>query len=171
MLRNWNDFNLMLRDIALIEVSVVEAAAKRNDAMIDAETTYNSTTAPLLAKKAALGDELERFYKAHRKEVEVDGKRSIDLDFGRAGMRKGNPTLKCLRGWKWEAVLDAIKRRFARNEDRLDQLVTTKESVNKDAVKSFGFSEDELAAIGVKIKQADELFFETFPDKAVKEAA
>ncbi len=171
MLRNWNDFNLMLRDIALIEVSVSEAAAKRNEAMIEAETTYNSTTAPLLAKKAALSDELERFYKAHRKEVEVDGKRSIDLDFGRAGMRKGNPTLKCLKGWKWEGVLEAIKLHFARSKDRLDQFITMKESVNKEAVKSFGFEADELAAIGVKIKQTDDFYYEVFPDKAVKEAA
>jgi hypothetical protein len=73
--------------------------------------------------------------------------------------------------WKWDRVLDAIKKRFARNQDRIDQIVITKESVNKDAVKSAGFTEDELAAIGVKVKQADEFFFEPFPDKAVKEAA
>jgi phage host-nuclease inhibitor protein Gam len=171
MLRNWKDFNLMLREIALIDVGVSAAAAERNEAMITAETTYNTATAPLLAKRAALGDELERFYRAHRKEVETDGKRSIELDFGRAGMRKGNPTLSCLKGWKWDRVLDVIKKRFSRNPDRIDQLVITKESVNKDGVKSAGFSEDELAEIGVKIKQADEFFFEPFPDKAVQEAA
>ncbi len=171
MIRNWSDFDSMLREIALIDVAVTTAAATRNEAMITAETTYNTAAAPLLAKRAALGDELEAYYKTHRKEVEVEGKRSIDLTFGRAGMRKGNPTLSCLKGWKWEKVLAAIKKRFARNEDRLEQLITTKESVNKDGVKAAGFDADELAAIGCKIRQDDEFFFEVFPDKAADRAA
>lgn len=166
MLRNWQDFDQMLRDIALIDISVAAAATTRNDAMIAAETTYNTATAPLLAKRAALGDELEAFYLKHRKEVEADGKRSIELSFGKAGMRKGNPRLSCLKGWKWERVIEAIKARFARNRDRLDQLITTKESINKDAVKSAGFDADELAAIGCKIRQDDEFYFEVFPEKA-----
>jgi phage host-nuclease inhibitor protein Gam len=171
MIRNWSDFDSILRDIALIDVSVAKAAAARNQVMIEAETTYNTATAPLQAKRMALGAELELYYKAHRKDVESGGTRSIDLTFGRAGMRKGNPTLSCLKGWKWEKVLDAIQRRFARNSERLDQLVITKTSINKDGVKSAGFSEEELAAIGCKVKQADEFWYETFPEKAQERAA
>jgi phage host-nuclease inhibitor protein Gam len=141
MIRNWSDFDRILREIALMDIQISEAASTRNEAMIEAETTYNTASAPLLAKRLALGEELEMYYKAHRKEVESEGKRSIELNFGRAGMRKGNPKLSCLKGWKWGAVLDAIKKRFARNSDRIEQLVITKESINKDGVKSAGFSE------------------------------
>jgi phage host-nuclease inhibitor protein Gam len=164
MLNNWNDFDARLREIALIDVAVSEAAATRNEAMIAAETDYNTKASPLLAKRAALGDELEVFYKKHRKEVEAEGKRSIELTFGEAGMRKGNPTLSCIKGWKWDRVLETIKKRFARQADRLEALVTTKESVNKDGVKAAGFTDEELAAIGCKIKQDDEFWFKVFPD-------
>ncbi|MGE5488074.1 MAG: host-nuclease inhibitor Gam family protein [bacterium] len=170
MLLNWNDFNLALRQIALIDLSIAKAAAERDDAILTATTTYNSTTAPLLAKREALAEQMELFYRAHRKEVEAEGKRSIELDFGRAGMRKGNPKLCCLKGWNWERVLQAIKNRFAKKPDRLEQFVITKESVNKDAVKSAGLSEDELAQLGLKVRQKDEFYFETFPE-AVQEAA
>ena len=165
-LRNWNDFNLTLREIALIDLRVAEATTERDQAKLTAEATYNTATAPLVAKREALGAELEQFYRAHRKEVEADGKRSIELDFGRAGMRRGNPTLACLKGWKWERVLQAIKDRFEKKPDRLEQLITTKESINKDGVKSAGFSQEELAAIGVKIKQDEEFFYEPFIENA-----
>jgi phage host-nuclease inhibitor protein Gam len=166
VIRNWTDFDNVLREIALMDVRVTEASATRNEAMLTAETTFNTAVAPLLAKRAALGDELENFYKGHRKEVEGEGKRSIDLAFGCAGMRKGNPKLSCLKGWKWDRVLDAIKRRFARNADRLEQFITTKQSVNKDGVKASRLTDAELAEIGVKIRQDDEFYFEVFPDKA-----
>lgn len=169
MLKNWNDCDYMLREIALIDIAVSEADGTRKQIILNAELEYKKATAPSLARRETLVEELEGFYRAKRKEVEVGGRRSIDLNFGRLGMRLGKPTLSLAKGWKWERVLQAIKERWSRNTELLKVLVTTKESVNKDGIKSH-LDEDALAQVGLRLKQGDEFFYETYPEKA-KQAA
>lgn len=165
-MRNWTDFDTVLRQIALIDLAVAEAESVRSAAIIDAETEYQEATAGNLARRKHLAEELEEFYREHRKEVEDAGKRSMELTFGRAGIRKGNPTLALRKGWKWPAVIDAVKAKF-RDWERF---VSVKESAKKDALKDAKLADDELAEIGLKIRQGEEFFFETFPEKA-REAA
>lgn len=166
-MQTWNDADDMLRAIAVIDLQVEEAASARDAKVLDAQTEYSRVTAPKLAWREVTAAELEGFYKTQRKKVEADGKRSIDLNYGRVGMRLGKPTLATLKGWKWEKVLNAIKQRWGRKPDLLESLVNTKETVNKDGVKSK-LSDEDLAAVGLKIKQDDEFFFETFPEKLRK---
>lgn len=165
MIKTWNDCDNMLREIALIDIAASDADGTRKQTIIDAELEYKKATAPSLAKRETLVEELEGFYRSRRKEVETSGKRSLDLNFGRLGMRLGKPTLALAKGWKWDRVLAAIKERWSRNTDLLKALITTKESVNKDVVKSR-LNEEDLAMVGLRVKQGDEFFFETFPDKA-----
>lgn len=168
MLNDWQDADKALREIAVLDLVMTEASARRQEALLVAEEAYKRETAPLATRKAELETELEAFYKANRKKVEADGRRSVDLAFGRLGMRKGKPTLALAKGWKWERVLYAIKERWAKNKDLLESLVTTKESVNKEGCKSR-LDEEKLALVGLKVKQEDEFYYETFPEK-VQEA-
>jgi len=169
MLRNWEEFDSTLREIALIDLDVEECDRIRDKEILEARMRHDEKTKPLLAKRAELAGELEAYYKAHRREVEKTGKRSVELRFGRAGMRKGNPRLALMKGWKWEKVLVAIKERWGRTA-LFQHLVKVRESVNKDGLKAK-LGEEELASIGVRIKQSDEFFFETFPDKVKRSAA
>lgn len=169
MINNWNDCDNVLREIALIDLAVSRAETAKQRAMLDAETQYSAATAPLLARREEMAAEVESFYRANRKEVEASGKRSKELSFGRIGMRLGNPTLALAKGWKWEKVLAAIKERWSRQPDLLKSLVTVKESVNKEGVKSR-LDEAGMAAVGLRLKQEDEFFIETFPEK-VRQAA
>lgn len=164
MLNDWKDADQALREIAVIDLMITEASGRRQEALLVAEEAYKVETAELVAKKALRVTELEAFYKANRKKVELDGRRSIDLAFGRLGMRKGKPTLALVKGWKWERVLYAIKERWARNKDLLESLVNTKESVNKEGCKSR-LDETQMALVGLKVKQEDEFYYETFPEK------
>jgi len=166
-MQDWNDADKKLREIALIDVKVAEAKAECDRAQLDAQTEYARTTAPLLANREVAAIDLETFYKSQRKKVEADGKRSIELNHGRMGMRLGNPTLALLKGWKWEKVLLAIKERWHGKKDLLSAIVTTKESVNKDGVKA-NLAEEDLARVGLKIKQDDEFFLEVFQDKVAR---
>lgn len=168
MLNDWKDADEALREIAVIDVVIGEADGRRQESLLIVEEAYKQETARLMTKKAELATELEAFYKSNRKKVEADGRRSIDLAFGRLGMRKGKPTLALAKGWKWERVLYAIKERWAKNKDLLESLVTTKESVNKEGCKSR-LDEEKLALVGLKVKQEDEFYYETFPEK-VQEA-
>ena len=162
-MQNWNDADMKLREIALIDVRVAEAKAECDRRQLDAQTDYSLITAPLLASREVIAGELETFYKSQRKKVEAEGKRSMELNHGRLGMRLGKPTLALVKGWKWDKVLYAIKERWSRKPDLLEAIVTTKESVNKDGVKAH-LAEDDLARVGLKIKQDDEFFLEVFQD-------
>jgi hypothetical protein len=169
-MQTWNDADKTLCEIARIDAAVADAKAIKDQIQLEAEGDFQKMTAPLLATKAVYVGELEAFYKTQKKKVEADGKRSVELAFGRLGMRKGNPTLALLKGWKWDKVLAEIKVLFARKADTLKALVNTKESCNKDGIKAQ-LDADALAKIGLKLTQDDEFYYETFPEKVNTTAA
>ncbi|MFB3828936.1 MAG: host-nuclease inhibitor Gam family protein [Bryobacteraceae bacterium] len=165
MIRNWNEFDRKLKEIALLDLSCAEHARVRDLAVIAATTQYDSETKPLLKIRDNITADLEEFYRTHRKEAETGGKKSIELNFGRAGIRLGNPTLALAKGMTWGQVIGKIKARIAQWEP----FIRSKEEVNKEALKAK--PAEELAALGLRIKQGEEFWFETFPDKAVDAAA
>lgn len=165
MLNNWNDCDNHLREIGVIDLVLTEQEAARKEALLVTQNAYETAARKHIARRDTLVAELEAFFKANRRKVEAEGKRSVDLTFGRIGMRKGNPTLALAKGWKWEKVLAAIKERWAREKDLLLSIVNTKESVNKDGVKSR-LDEEQMALVGLRLKQDDEFFVEPFAEKA-----
>jgi len=77
--------------------------------------------------------------------------KSAASSLGLFGFRTGNPKLVLLnRKWKWDDVLSALK-----SLGKMD-FIRTKEEPDKDALKKL--SDEELAAIGLRIDQ-DEAFF------------
>lgn len=166
MIRDWNDFDRALRDIALIDIDVTEAGRARGLALISAETQYEQDTKTRLAARASKVKDLEKFYRQHRKEVEAAGKKSKDLNFGRAGLRTGAKKLALMKGFKWPEVLAAVKENFT----DWTKFVRVKESLKKDVMKS-DLGTEALEALGVTVKQPEEFWIETFPEKAVSEAA
>jgi phage host-nuclease inhibitor protein Gam len=165
MVRNWNDFDNKLKEIALIDIAITEAGRARDLALIGAETRYKDATATRLAARVALVKDLEKFYRANRREAEAGGKKSKEMNFGRAGIRAKAATLKLLRGFKWADVIGAIKENYTQWE----QFIRTKESVNKDAVKR-SMKPEELDSLGMSLKSGEEFFIETFPEKAAEAA-
>lgn len=169
MIKDWIECDNLLREIGVIDLICEEENSKLDQALLEAKNEHRKATAPLIAKKVALEAELEAFHKARRKEIEQDGKRSRELTFGVIGMRKGKPRLALAKGWKWPAVLAEVKERWAKS-DLLKTLVKTKETLNKDGIKSR-LDEAELETIGLQIKQGDEFYYETFPEKVRKATA
>jgi phage host-nuclease inhibitor protein Gam len=167
MIINWTDFDHKLREIALLDLSVAEHARVRDLALVNAQTTFDASTASTIAIRTRLAGELETFYRMHRKEVEeVQGKKSVELTFGRAGLRSKAASVAFLKGYKLIQVIAAIKQ----HTTKWSNLIRTKESLNKPELKKL--DADTLAKYGLKMKPAgDEFFFETFPEKAVGEAA
>lgn len=66
------------------------------------------------AQKVALGAAIEAYYREHRSEIEVDGKKSLQLHSGVIGMRApSNPALIPLNDkWSWERITDMVKELF-----------------------------------------------------------
>lgn len=167
MIHNWNEFDQKLKQVAIIDANVSGHARSRDLALVDAQAAYDRATKTPLALRDSIASELERFYKSHRKEVEADGKKSIELNFGRAGCRAKAARLELMKGFKWPDVIAAIKANFA----IWKAYIRTKESVDKEALKKAKLDPETLAQLHVALRSGEEFFFETFPEKATAEAA
>jgi phage host-nuclease inhibitor protein Gam len=166
MFRNWEDFNKALRRVALIDLRVAEADQKRQTAILEITKIFEQQTAVALKDRADVIEQLEIFYRAHRKEVEAEGRRSMEFTYGKAGMRKGAPKLTLRKRWNWEKVKDALRLAFADG-----RFLRVKEDVDKEAVKAAALPEEQLAELGLRIVQEEEFWFETYPDRAADAAA
>lgn len=165
---SWDDFDQKLREVALIDLDVTDAGRDRDLALIEAQTAYDRATATRLATREVIEAALEKFYRANRKEVEAGGKRSVELTFGRAGIRAKAATLRTRRGVKWSDVVARIKDTVIGWE----RFIQTKESVKKDEVKrgiAAGVIAEEV--VGVTAKAGEEFFVETFPEKVERASA
>ena len=160
-----DDFDGVLREIALIDATVTGADVDRQNDIITAEGTFAARTKTLTDRRALLAEQLQLFYRANRKEIEgPKKKKSIELRFGSAGIKISAPSLRTLKGWTWEKVLTAI-----RGPER-SRFVRSKETVDKAALKAAKLPDHELALIGVKVHQSETFWFETKP-AATKEPA
>jgi hypothetical protein len=162
MIKNWTEFDLRLRAIAPIDLKLTGYARERDEAKLSADTVFKAMADPILTSRDAIAEEMEIYFKANRKEID---KKSIELDFGRAGMRLSPPKLALRKGWKWERVLAAVKAKFA----DWSPFISVKEALNKEVLKA-NLTESVLADIGLKLKQDEEFFIETYPDKVAKAA-
>ena len=81
--------------------------------------------------------------------------RSLDLTHAIIGWRTGMPSLKLLRGWSWDRVLETLKAVGCPH-------IRINEEVNKQAIlddrENIGAT--GLRAMGVEVKQTDSFFIE-----------
>jgi hypothetical protein len=164
MIRNWNDFDERLKQVALIDIAVTEAGRARDLRLIAAETKYKDATAEVVAARGQIMGDLEKFYRANRKEVEAGGKKSKDLNFGAAGIRATAASLRLRKGVKWPAVVAAIKAAYTSWE----RFVAVTEKVKKEELKRL--PDTELAELGLSAKGGEEFWVETYPEKAAAAA-
>lgn len=161
ILRTWQEFDDTLKEIALIDIAVAEAEAVRQNDLVVAQANFERRTREQLGRKTILAVELERFYASHRKERETGAKKSVEMTYGRAGMRKAKPALTRLKGWSWEKVIACMEASAF-----WKAFIQYKPQIGKQAVRDAMKTEEELAAIGLRVKEGkEEFFFETFPEK------
>jgi phage host-nuclease inhibitor protein Gam len=111
----------------------------------------------MLGRRALLVEQLELYYRSHRGELEK-GKKSIELQFGTAGIKLSAPSFRPLKGWNWDKILTAI-----RGVEAYKKFIRSKETVDKAALKGAKLADEKLAAIGVKVDQKETFWFETKP--------
>ena len=101
----------------------------------------------------------EKYATTHREELLVRLK-SGATSLAVYGFRLGNGTLALLnRKWKWDDVLAAVKAKGWRH------LVVTKESVDKDAIKTQ-LTDAQRAEIGTRISQEETFYIEPKREEA-----
>jgi phage host-nuclease inhibitor protein Gam len=80
-------------------------------------------------------------------------RKSLDLQHAVVGYRTGTPAAKPMRGWKWDAILAAIKAR------KWLQFIRTKEEADKEALIAARDTHP-LETVGVQIVQEETFFVE-----------
>ena len=85
-----------------------------------------------------------------RKDDLFKGRKSMTLSFGTFGFR-ASTTLKTLRKFTWERVLNLVK-------DRELTCVRIKEEVDKEALRAL--DADTLAAVGCRLEEENKFFYE-----------
>ena len=78
-------------------------------------------------------------------------KKSLEFTHGTIGFRTGTPKLTCLKGYKWPAVFDLLKKK------QWTDFIRVKEEVDKESLLA-GRAELPLADVGLEVVQ-DETFF------------
>jgi phage host-nuclease inhibitor protein Gam len=160
IIQDLDQFDGTLREVALIELKIAAADVDRQNDIITAEGKFAARTKTLIERRALLAEQMELYYRANRAAIEK-GKKSIELRFGRAGIKISAPSLRPLKGWNWDKVLAVMTPAFIR----------TREVVDKQALKKAKLPTAELAALGLKVDQAETFFYETYPQKAQENAA
>lgn len=83
--------------------------------------------------------------------------RSIPMAHGVVGFRLGNFTLKTIKGWTWDRVLEKL-----REMPRWADYIRTKQEVDKEKILADRgqIAGDELKLIGVQVSQGETFFVE-----------
>lgn len=160
VIENLQQFDNTLREMATLDVRIAENELVRKDEIIAAEAKYTANAGALVGRRELLFGELERYYRAHRTELEADGKKSITLQFGSAGIRKHGAELRLLKEWTWDEVVNTLL------EGGMVDLVRTKAEVDKEAVKAADVDADILANWGLKLHQKQTFWVEPAPGEA-----
>ncbi len=157
VIENLQQFDNALREIAKLDARIGVFEFQRREAIIAAESKFKTEVSTMAANRQLMIEQLETYYRANRAELEKKGKKFVTLQFGKAGIRRGAPSIRFLKSWKLDAVIKALK------DAGRAAFVRQREEVDKPAVKSAKLSAEELAEFGLRIHRRDEFWFETFP--------
>lgn len=121
----------------------------------------------IIAKEQELLLAVVKGYCVSNKESLFGERRSMETLFGKLGFRKNTPSLKCLKGIKWEDVVANLK-------ELLPGYVRTVEETDKEKLLADREKEEvagKLTAIGVKVEQEDKFYIDLNEEVSETKAA
>ncbi|MBN2685085.1 MAG: host-nuclease inhibitor Gam family protein [Pontiellaceae bacterium] len=153
-LKTRNEFEAALDDVAAMTVEQRKLEAERDERIQAVQEQFNDDILDIALKVKAKLALAEKYAKAHRNEVLNEKKKSGETPLALFGFRTGNPSLVLLnKKWNWDEVTETLQ------ETGLGKFVVTKRTPDKDAMKAK-LSDEELAAVGCRIKQSESFWVE-----------
>jgi phage host-nuclease inhibitor protein Gam len=151
VLRSRVDVEATLNEITLTTINRNRAQLDMDKAITAARERYEATIATCnqaIEEKS----ELVRTW-AEANPAEFGKVKSIDFVHAVIGFRTATPTLKTLRGWTWDRVLEKLK------DLGLKQYIRTKEEPNKQTllIDRDGL---QLPTLGLQVEQKESFFIE-----------
>lgn len=155
-LRSWNEVNDALRAIAEAqnEIAIVESSMNMQ---IDAIKEVHEAKIKEYKEAIKRQEVLIKEYTSDRRD-ELDGK-SKDMTFGKVGFRKST---KLILPKALDRVIAALRK------NGMDTCIVTKETVNKDVLKTY--PEEDVLKVGGSLKVEDTFWYETKSVELAKEA-
>lgn len=142
-------------------IAELQTERRRLEAIRDARIQQvQDEFGPAIAANQEATDQLitlaEKYAETHRDEILPGKLKSSETALARYGFRLGNPTLVLLnKKWSWQAVIDACK-----SAGLAKRFVRTKEEADKDAIKAANLKDEQLAGIGLRVKQEEPFYIE-----------
>ncbi len=153
------EFEAVLDEIATLQIERDKLTVKRDKKLLELREAFDPEINTLNEKMQSRLLRADRFATIHRESLFGKLKSSATA-LTVFGFRLGNPTLKLLnKKWSWETVLETLKARS------LTQFVISTEKPDKDSLKAQ-LNDEELAAVGCRIDQAESFFVEPKRDAA-----
>jgi phage host-nuclease inhibitor protein Gam len=142
-----------MRTLLIATTNLEKVKAEKDAAVARLGKTYERDMARFVEEKADIELQLQQYYMAHLSEVEREGKKSIDLQYGVMGRWLGKPTLKLLnKAWTWAASLVKLRESFGNRFLRMPD-----PEINKDLVKAE-IAAEQLGEFGLKIHQEEDFY-------------
>lgn len=155
-----DQLNSTVDDISRIQVEVRAKEAERDREIQNVRDRHDGVIETLKKTMKALLSLCETFGMARRETV-FGKQKSTASALARYGFREGNPSLCLLnKKWSWDRVLIAIK------DKGLSQYVRVIEEVDKEKLKGGKLSDEDLAAIGLRIDHKERFYVEPKVDDA-----
>lgn len=146
-----------MRKLLVTTLDLERETAARDRAVAGVMKAHEKRLQTLADREADLRLQLQNYYLTHLAELETDSKKSVQLQYGVMGRRRGNPSLRLLnRSWTWSAVLVKLREAFSQKFLRLRD-----PEVDKDKVKTE-LPADQLREYGLKLHQEEAFYVELF---------
>ncbi|MGK9367561.1 host-nuclease inhibitor Gam family protein [Melioribacter sp. Ez-97] len=156
-LRNFDDVNNALREIAECDSFIADREIKMNEKINELKSAYEEETSEARSRKLALEKELEKF--CIKNKNEFGSARTKNLLFGKIFFRTTPPKVSLLNRKYTVATAVELASKLFKNK-----YVRIKKELDKDAIlASYAAKEiddERLAAIGLKIDQQEKFGYE-----------
>lgn len=155
VLKTWEDVNDALRQIALEEIAIDEIEGDMNKQILGMKKVAEQQKKPHNDRIGKLAADIKAYVDSHRDEL--GQRKTVSLTFGECGYRQSTsvqvPTAR-------DKLAEIIRRLRAR---KMEDCITVKESVNKDALRQYG--EEAVLEVGAKWVQKDGFWYEAAREK------
>lgn len=163
-LKNWEEVDQLLKAIATIESKKMQEESKLNEKILKAQQDHEPTLNKLNADKLGYETDINLFCET-RKDEFVNS-RSMNLNYGVVGFRKGSGALKPMKGYTWESIKNVIEKskKFA------ERFIKIKKDLNKEAILAAQLKASDLAKYGLHVVQEDAFYYEAYLKQSSEEA-
>jgi len=137
--------------------AIIDDAQQRIDAI---KAQAQKDIEPYETAERVFAKNLKSFIKKARRQIEVDGRRTVVLNFGTIGFRLPPPSLVLEKGFTEEDVIHWIRQKLP---EEAELYIQTRHTLRRDELKKM-LDAESLARIGCRLEQKEQIVIEPAQD-------